>query len=146
MQCGKIIVWPGRNAKDPAGIISGVKTSYRGPAIFGSALCLIMTTGCTSRQQNPDQIREKTAQATAALKTDAKAVAEGVREGLSRNQPLDLNQATKEQLKNLPGFTDARADRVIATRPYSSPQGLVSRHVLTSQQYQRVKDRVTAKN
>lgn len=105
-----------------------------------------MTIGCTSQQRNPDEIREKTAQATAALKTNAKAVAEGVREGLSRNKPLDLNQATKEQLKNLPGFTDARADRVIATRPYSSSQELVSRHVLTSQQYQRVKDRVTAKN
>ena len=106
----------------------------------------MLTIGCSSRQQNPDQIREKTAQATAALKSNAKAVAEGVREGLGRDKPLDLNQATKEQLRNLPGITDARADRVIAARPYSSPQELVERHVLTAQQYQRVKDRITVKN
>jgi DNA uptake protein ComE-like DNA-binding protein len=102
--------------------------------------------GCTSKQQNPDELREKTAQATATLKTDAKAVAEGVREGLNRDKPVDLNQATKEQLLTLPGITSLRADRVIAARPYGTPQELVSRHILTSQEYDRIKDRVTAKN
>jgi DNA uptake protein ComE-like DNA-binding protein len=114
--------------------------------IFGLWLCLAMTVGCTSQQQNPDEIREKTAQATATLRTDAKAVAEGVREGFSRGKPLDLNHATKAQLRDLPGITDVRADRVIAGRPYGNPQELASRHILTPQVYDRIKDRVTAKN
>jgi competence protein ComEA len=134
------------NGRRSPRIISDVKPVHAQTAVLGSVLCLILTVGCTSQQQNPDEIRERTARATATLKTDAKAVAEGVREGLSRAKPLDLNQATKEQLRNLPGITDVRADKVIAGRPYKSSQELVSRHILTSQQYDRIKDRVTAKN
>jgi competence protein ComEA len=102
--------------------------------------------GCTYQQQNPDELREKTAQATATLKTDAKAVAEGVREGLNRDKPLDLNEATKEQLLTLPGITSVRADRVIAGRPYAKSQELVNRHILTVPEYDRIKSRITAKN
>jgi competence protein ComEA len=127
-------------------IIGDVKIVSAHALLLGSALCLMVTAGCTSSQQNPDEIREKTAQATATLRTDAKAVAEGVREGLSRAKPLDLNHATKAQLRDLPGITDARADRVIAKRPYGSSQELVSKHILTSQEYDRIKDRVTAKD
>jgi DNA uptake protein ComE-like DNA-binding protein len=134
------------NAGNAPGIISGVKTISALSLIVESALCLALMAGCTSKQQNPDELREKTAQATATLKTDAKAVAEGVREGLNRDKPVDLNQATKEQLLTLPGITSLRADRVIAARPYGTPQELVSRHILTSQEYDRIKDRVTAKN
>jgi competence protein ComEA len=114
--------------------------------IFALALCLALTVGCTSQQQNPDEIREKTAQATATIRTDAKAVAQGVREGFSRVNPLDLNHATKAQLRDLPGITDVRADRVIAGRPYGNSQELASRHILPPQVYDRIKDRVTAKN
>jgi competence protein ComEA len=135
-----------RNAKDASGIISWVKINAALSAIFGSALCLILMAGCTSQQQNPDELREKTAQATATLKTDAKAVAEGVREGLNRDKPLDLNEATKEQLLTLPGITSVRADRVIAGRPYAKSQELVNRHILTVPEYDRIKSRITAKN
>jgi competence protein ComEA len=102
--------------------------------------------GCTRQQQNPDELREKTAQATATLKTNVKAVAEGVREGLHRDKPLDLNEATKEQLLTLPGITNLRADRVIAGRPYAKSEDLVSKHILSAAEYDRIKDRVTAKN
>jgi competence protein ComEA len=132
-----------RNGRRFSCIIADVKA---GLLIFALALCLAVTGGCTSQQQNPDQIREKTAQATATLKTDAKAVAAGVREGLSRGQPLDLNHATKAQLRDLPGITDVRADRVMAGRPYGNSQELASRHILPPQVYDRIKDRVTAKN
>ena len=46
--------------------------------------------GCT-HQQNSQDLKEKTAQATAAVKRDAKAVGAGIREGWSRDRPLDLN-------------------------------------------------------
>jgi DNA uptake protein ComE-like DNA-binding protein len=135
-----------RNAVNASGIIDDVKTYSALPAIFGSVLGLFLMAGCTSQQQNPDGLREKTAQATATLKTDAKAVAEGVREGLNRDKPLDLNQATKEQLLTLPGITNVRADRVLAGRPYAKSQDLVSRHILTDAEYDRIKARITAKN
>lgn len=106
-----------------------------------------LCSGCLScnTRQNPDQLREKTAEATAELKQDAKAVAQGVREGWSRNNPLDINKATREQLASLPGITPQRADRIIEQRPYDDPHDLVSRRVISEAEYKRVRDRITAK-
>jgi competence protein ComEA len=84
-------------------------------------LMLLGLAGC--KDQSPQQIRENTARATAELKSNAKAVAQGVREGWSRDKPLNLNAASKEQLTTLPGMTAAQADAVIAGRPYDSPTG-----------------------
>src|SRR6266852_4007153 len=88
-------------------------------------LLLAAFAGCT-KPQNTQELKEKTAQATAEVKRDAKAVAAGIREGWSRDNPLDLNTATKEQLVSLPGMTEAEGDRVIAGRPYSDPRRLTN--------------------
>jgi len=114
-------------------------------AIAASVLSLLLLVGCTSQPQNPDQLREQTAKATAELKSDAKAVAEGVKEGLARDKTLDLNRASKDQLTTLPGITPDRADRIIAGRPYDNSQELVTRHIVSQQEYDKIKDRVTAK-
>ena len=79
------------------------------------------------------------------MKRDAKAVAEGIREGWSRDKPLDLNLATKDQLETLLGMTAAEADRVIAGRPYNEPGELVTRRILSKTEYGKIADRVTAR-
>jgi len=100
--------------------------------------------GC-SQNQSPQELKEKTAHATAELKTDAKAVAAGVREGWSRDKPLNVNTATHEQLISLPGITGAQADRVVEGRPYDDPGQLVTRGILSKGQYDKIADRLTAK-
>jgi DNA uptake protein ComE-like DNA-binding protein len=113
-------------------------------------LCLLMVAlliglvACSSNQSSED-IKEKTAQATAEIKQGAKAVAEGVREGWSRDKPLNLNTATKEDLLKLPGITPAQADRIIAGRPYDDPKDLVTRRILPKTEYDKISDRLTAK-
>jgi len=107
-------------------------------------LLLAALVGC-NRQPSPQEIREKTAQATAEAKNDAKAVAEGLREGWNRNKPLDLNTATREQLRSLPGMTAEEADRVIAGRPYNEPGELVTRHIMPKTEYDKIADQVTAR-
>src|SRR6266404_5465040 len=110
-------------------------------------LAIILLCGlaaCTTKQ-NPQELKEKTARATAELKVDAKAVAAGVREGWSCDKPLDLNTATREQLTSLPGVTGVEADEVIAGRPYDSPDQLVTRRILPQSKYDKIADRLTAK-
>jgi DNA uptake protein ComE-like DNA-binding protein len=92
--------------------------------------------------QSPDQIRQKTAEETAAIKRDTKAVAEGMKDGLSNRRSVDLNKSSKNDLTSLPGVTDRKADRIIAERPYANTHQLVTRHVLTENEYSQVQDRV----
>jgi DNA uptake protein ComE-like DNA-binding protein len=102
---------------------------------------LAIATGCSSNQ-SPDQLREKTAEATANLKRDTKAVAEGVKEGLANKKSVDLNKASKDDLSSLPGISSQRADRIIEERPYATTRQLVTRHVLTEDEYSQIQDRI----
>lgn len=102
----------------------------------------------SSQSSSPEQIREKTAQATATFKDDAKAVGQGIREGLTRpspDKPVDLNHASKAQLMSLPGMDDAAAERVIGGRPYSSEHELLERRILSREEYNKIADSVTVK-
>ncbi|MFA6310892.1 MAG: helix-hairpin-helix domain-containing protein [Sterolibacterium sp.] len=58
---------------------------------------------------------------------------------------VDLNGATSEELKTLPGIGDAEAAKIIAGRPYGSKAHLVSRNIMTSEMYENLKKQVIAK-
>ena len=107
-------------------------------------LPIAMLVGCTQQRSSQD-LKEQTAQATADVKRDAKAVAAGIREGWSRDKQLDFNTATKDQLLSLPGVTAEEADRVIAGRPYSEAGDVVTRRIMPKREYDKIADRVTAK-
>lgn len=117
-------------------------------AILLAVIFLSTSTGCNSKPASPDQVREKTAEATAELKDNAKAVAQGVREGLTRpssDKPLDLNSASKSQLTGLPGISDDAADRIIAARPYSNVHQLLNKRIISRDQYNKIADSITVK-
>ena len=73
-------------------------------------------------------------------------MAEGVKEGLNRDKDktVDLNSSSKDQLLSLPGVSDHEADRIIAERPYHSTRELVSRHLLSEDEYDKIKERIVA--
>jgi len=109
---------------------------------FLSLICLA-SVACTQKQQTPEELKEKTAQATKEVKQDAKAVAEGVREGWSQDKPLNLNTASKDDLMSLPGMTSDWAEAIIVSRPYYAPNDVVKRGVLPKREYDKIADRVT---
>ena len=114
--------------------------------LMAASVFMIASVGCTSNQKSgPDQLREKTAEATSALKQDTKAVVEGVRDGLKRDRLVDLNQASKEQIEALLGMTSRQAERIIAERPYRDAQQLVTRRILSQAQYDQLKDQVVVR-
>lgn len=125
-----------------------VRTILLALAVSGVPLLYTACTACYTKPQNPEQVREKTAEATAQLKDNAKALAEGVRDGLTRpsaDKPLDLNSASKSKLLSLPGLDDATADRIIARRPYSSEHELLERHIISRDEYNKIADSITVK-
>jgi DNA uptake protein ComE-like DNA-binding protein len=114
--------------------------SPRGIACSFVSVVLGLCLACTN--QNPDQIRQKTAEETAALKRDTKAVAEGLKDGLSSKRAVDLNKAPKDDLTSLAGITTQKADRIIAERPYANAHQLVTRRILSEEEYSQIQDRV----
>jgi competence protein ComEA len=58
---------------------------------------------------------------------------------------VDINSATTEQLKALPGVSEADSMKIIRGRPYSDKHQLVSRRVLSEATYDKIKDHVVAK-
>jgi hypothetical protein len=119
--------------------------------ILGASLSLVLMVvvpglvGCVDdHKQNPDELREKTAERTAELKRDAKSVAEGVRDGWSRDKRrVDLNTATREELMTT-GLTRTQSDHVIEHRPYAASRDLLAKHVLSEDEYKEIEPRVTA--
>jgi DNA uptake protein ComE-like DNA-binding protein len=107
-------------------------------------LALLLTLAACTRPSNPDELREKTANATQTLKTDAKAVASGIKDGLKRNDVVNINKASREDLQKLPGIDDAAADRIIAGRPYTSSPQLVRKRIISQKQYDAIAGKITA--
>lgn len=63
----------------------------------------------------------------------------------AKGKLVDINSATKDELKSLPGIQDPQADRIIAGRPYPTKSRLVTRKILNTEQYNAIKKRIIAK-
>jgi competence protein ComEA len=100
-------------------------------------------TGCSRQEKSPEQIRQETAEATAKLKRDTVAVAQGLKEGLSNKQMVNINAASKADLMSLPGITDAAAERIISARPFDNKDQLVTRKIVSQEEYDKISGRVT---
>jgi DNA uptake protein ComE-like DNA-binding protein len=61
------------------------------------------------------------------------------------DNPVDINSASKAQLKKIPGVNDALADRIVAGRPYLSKAHLVTRNIMSGVHYAQIKDLIIAR-
>jgi competence protein ComEA len=100
-----------------------------------------------------EQIKEGSKVAAVELKKDAKeaakqtkAIAEGVKEGLQTpDKPVNVNSASKVQLQTLPGVDEETAGRIIAGRPYHTRDELGTRGVVSPDEFQAIKDKITVR-
>jgi competence protein ComEA len=59
-------------------------------------------------------------------------------------KPVDINSASKAELKKLPSIGDAEAERIIAGRPYVSKADLVTRKIIPEGFYVQIRRQIVA--
>ncbi len=57
---------------------------------------------------------------------------------------MDINTATADQLKTLPGIGDAYAKRIIDGRPYTAKNQLVTKGIIPKTTYDKIADKIVA--
>ena len=62
----------------------------------------------------------------------------------NRQGRVDINNASQRELSSLPGITDADAYRIVANRPYPSPEALVRRGVIGPRKFDEIEGYVYA--
>lgn len=139
--------------------------------LVSAILSIGMLSGCMNRstQQNDEQLRQQSAQATREVRKGAKelaaegkvaaanavdgvnAIAKGVKDGARGpggdpiTEPVDINHASTARLAMLPGISVSKASDIVKGRPWSSTHALVRRGLLTEEQYSKIEGKVAAK-
>lgn len=111
------------------------QTAIAAALLFGSSLCFSADTKAPAASEpqavsNPKAVK-------AAAKAEAKAAATKVK-------LVNINGASKDELKTLPGVDDALAAKIIAGRPYGSKAHLLTRKIIDAGQYENVRGLVIA--
>lgn len=106
--------------------------------VFKSVLCALASAACTAA------FSASAADANQAQPPGHPAMAQKKAIPPRPVKRIDINKASRAELKTLPGIGDAEADKIIARRPFLTKADLVTQHVLPEGIYVSIKNQIVA--
>ncbi|RPI17808.1 MAG: helix-hairpin-helix domain-containing protein [Acidobacteriales bacterium] len=100
--------------------------------LIALAIPLVFTLTCATQTPNKGDVKKGAAMAQQAVTQKA-------------GDLIDINTATADQLKAIPGIGDAYSARIIKGRPYRAKNELVQKDILPKGVYEKIKDLIIAK-
>ncbi|SRR5579872_5642716 len=105
-----------------------MKISRIGSTILGLVACSLLGVLPAVSAQSPTAAKAKAATTTAA----------------ASSKLVDINSATADQLKALPGIGDAYSQKIIAGRPYANKTQLKTKNIVPAATYNKIAGMIIA--
>lgn len=115
-----------------------IKSIFRFLALAVAATMLVVLTNCTQTQNTGDTSKSSPAANTNPAATSADTSSSG-------KPKININSAILSELDKFEAKLGipALSNKIQASRPYSKPEELVSKKVITQEQFDQIKDQVT---
>ena len=113
-------------------------------ALLAATVLAAPTFALDDKQAKKDVAAATAAPAAKAAPADAKAAPAAAKDAPAAAL-MDINSATAKQLATLDGIGDARSAAIVKGRPYSGKDDLVNKKILTQEVYDKIKEKIIAK-
>ncbi len=118
---------------------------YRSLSVVLAATVLLLNSGLSLAVGTKTDAPQPAATKAGVGPSNAKSKVGVKHKHAARIKLVDINSATKDELKKLPGISDAEADKIIAGRPFGSKTALALDNIIPMPAYEKLKGLIVCK-